>query len=202
MTRHITHWLEAYLDGELHGLPLRQVETHLADCEPCRAELEQLRALSDLLAESPAAENLTPPERFVAQVRLQLPPRPVRPVWRRALKTGWQLAPFGLLGTWVFAQAVFFVSGLLAWALQLGLGGEAVASLIPAPQQESWLRSALQLSDASLGNVGQIMLQALGNGGPLGWGITLSLVSFVVIGLLYWSWLASWWAYRQHKAAS
>jgi hypothetical protein len=34
---------------------------------------------------------------------------------------------------------------------------------------------------------------------PLGWGITLNLVSLVVIGLLYWSWLASWWARRQHS---
>jgi hypothetical protein len=28
----------------------------------------------------------------------------------------------------------------------------------------------------------------------------LNLVSLVVIGLLYWSWLASWWARLQHRS--
>jgi hypothetical protein len=199
MTEHVTTWLGAYHDGELRGLRLRQVENHLAQCATCRAELERLRALAALLQESPAAENLTPPERFVAQVGLRLPHRPERSVWQRALEIGWQLAPLGLLGTWVFVQAAFAVAGAVLVALRMGLGGDVVAGLLPASQQGPSLGEIFSLSGASLGDVGRIILRLLGNGGPLGWGVTLNLVSLFVIGLLYWSWLASWWARRQHR---
>jgi hypothetical protein len=39
----------------------------------------------------------------------------------------------------------------------------------------------------------------LSHGGPLGWAVTLNLVFLVVIALLYWSWLASWWVYGQRR---
>jgi len=167
MSEHVTAWLEAYHDGELRGHRTQQVDAHLARCAACRTELERLAALAALLRESPAASDLTPSERFVAQVGLRLPRRPDRPAWQRVLKGGWQLAPLGLLGTWAFAQAVFIVTGVLLVALQLGLGGDLVASLLPAPQGGLWLP------------------------------VTLNLVLTGVIGLLYWSWLASWWASRQ-----
>jgi len=199
MTEHVTTWLGAYHDGELRGLRLRQVEAHLAQCATCRADLERLRALAALLQESPAAENLTPPERFVAQVGLRLPRRPERPAWQRALEIGWQLAPLGLLGAWVFVQAVFTMAGAVLIALRMGLGGDVVAGLLPASQQGPSLSEIFSLSGASLGDVGQIVLQLLSIRAPLGWGFTLNLVSLVVIGLLYWSWLASWWARRQHR---
>jgi len=199
MTEHVTTWLGAYHDGELRGPRLRQVEAHLAHCVTCRAELESLQALGTLLQESPAAEGLTPPERFVAQVGLRLPHRPERPVWQRALEIGWQLTPLGLLGAWVFVQVVLFVSGVVLGALQLGLGGDVATWLLPISQQGPSLSEIFSLSSASLGDVGPIMLLLLSSGGPLGWGVTLNLVSLVVIGLLYWSWLASWWARRQHS---
>jgi anti-sigma factor RsiW len=199
MTEHVTTWLGAYHDGELRGLRLRQVEAHLAQCATCRADLERLRALAALLQESPAAEILTPPERFVAQVGLRLPHRPERPAWQRTLEIGWQLAPLGLLGAWVFVQAVFTMAGAVLVALRMGLGGDVVAGLLPASQQGPPLSEILSLSGASLGDVSRIVLQLLSIRAPLGWGITLNLASLVVIGLLYWSWLASWWARRQHR---
>jgi anti-sigma factor RsiW len=207
MTKHVTVWLGAYHDGELRGRQLRQVEAHLAHCVTCRADRERLQALAALLQESPAAESLTPPERFVAQVGLRLPRRPERPAWQRALEIGWQLAPLGLLGAWTFVQAVFAMAGVVLVALRMGLGGDVAAWLLrpelverlPASQQGPWLTEIFSLSGASLGDVGRITLQLLSNGGPLGWGVTLNLVSLVVIGVLYWSWLASWWARRQHR---
>ena len=123
MTEHVTAWLGAYDDGELQGRRLRHVEAHLAQCETCRAELESLRALAGLLQESPAAEGLAPPERFVAQVGLRLPRRPERPAWQRGLEIGWRLVPLGLFGAWAFLQAVFVVAGLVLLALRLGAGG-------------------------------------------------------------------------------
>jgi len=202
MTEHVTTWLGAYQDGELRGLRLRQVETHLAHCATCRAELERLRALTVLLQESPAAESLTPPERFVAQVGLRLPRRPEQPAWQRALEIGWQLAPLGLLGAWIFVQAVFTMAGAVLVALRMGLGGDMVAGLLPASPQGPPLSEIFSLSGASLGDMGRIVLQLLSIREPLGWGVTLNLVSLVVIGLLYWSWLASWWARRQRLHGS
>jgi hypothetical protein len=199
MTEHVTAWLGAYHDGELQGLRLRQVEAHLAHCATCRADLERLQALTALLQESPVAEDLTPPDRFVAQVRLRLPRRPERPAWQRILETGWQLVPVGLLGAWAFVQTAFIVAGGVLVALRMGLGEDVAAGLLPAAQQEPWLTEAFNLSSAGLNDVSRMMLQLLSNGGPLGWGVTLNLVSLVVISLLYWSWLASWWARRQHQ---
>ena len=198
MTEHVTAWLAAYHDGELRGLRLRQVETHLAHCETCRAELEALQALTALLQESPVAEAITSPDRFVAQVGLRLPRRPVQPAWQRTLEAGWRLAPVGLLGAWAFGQAVFFVAGIVTGALRMGLGGDVVAGLLPVSQQRLWLAEVFSLSNVGLNDAGRIMLQMLSNGGPLGWGITLHLALSVVIGLLYCSWLASWWARRRH----
>jgi len=198
MTEHVTDWMGAYHDGELRGLRLRQVEAHLAQCAACRAELDGLRALTALLQESPVAEDLTQPERFVAQVGLRLPRRPAQPAWQRALETGWRLVPLGLLGAWVFVRVVLFVSGIVLGALQMGLGGNVAAELL-RPEPVEGLTDIFSLSGASLSDVGRIMLRILSNGGPVGWGVTLNLVSLVVIGLLYWSWLASWCARRQHR---
>jgi hypothetical protein len=198
MTEHVTAWLGAYHDGELRGRRLRQVEAHLAQCGTCRAELEGLRALTAVLQESAAAEGVTAPERFVAQVGLRLPRRPERPAWQRGLEIGWRLAPVGLLGAWVFVQAVFSVAGMVLIALRLGAGGRVAASLLPASQGGLRLAEILALSGAGVSDIGRVMVQLLGNGGPLGWGVVLNVGALVVIGLLYWSWLASWWA-RWHR---
>jgi len=204
MTEHVTAWLGAYHDGELQGRRLRQVETHLSHCATCRAELEKLRALAALLQESPAAGNLTPPDRFVAQVGLRLPRRPEQPAWQRGLEIGWRMVPVGLLGAWAFVQAVLAVAQMVLFALRVGLGGDMVAELLPS-SEELWLAQISRLSGASLAglnDVGRIVLQLLSSGGPLGWGFALNLVSLAVIGLLYWSWLASWWARRQRRQLS
>ena len=198
MNEHVTAWLGAYHDGELRGRQLRQVEVHLIDCASCRAELERLQTVAALLQESPPAlsEALMPSERFVAQVGLRLPRRPERPAWQRGLEIGWRLVPVGLLGAWAFVQAVFAVAGVVLVVLRLDLGSDLAAGLLPASQGGLWLNKILSLSEVSLDEVGQIVLQLLKGGGPLGWGVTLNLGSLVVIGLLYWSWLASWWVVR------
>jgi hypothetical protein len=155
--------------------------------------------LTALLQESSVAEGLVRPERFVAQVGLRLPRRPTQPAWKRLLETGWRMVPVGLLGAWAFVQVVLLLSSAILGALRLGLGSDIAAWLPPASQQGSWLTDTLSLSSASLNDLGGIASQLLSSGGPLGWGVTLNLVSLVVIGLLYWSWLASWWVRRQRS---
>lgn len=198
MSEHATPWLAAYHDGELKGHRVREVEAHLAQCARCRAELEQLQVLAALLQESPAAENLTPAERFVGQVELQLPRRPERSAWQRALETGWRLAPLALLGAWVFVQAVLVVSGVALYGLRMGLGGSLLADLLPS-SRTLWLEQFPGLSSADLDDVGRVAWHLLGSGRSLGLGPVLALVSSAAIGLVYWSWLASWWARRQHR---
>lgn len=139
MSPHILDWLAAYHDGELPGARLAQVEAHLRECPACSAELEALRALSAALQANPAMPARTPPERFVAQVRLRaqaLSPAPASP---RPGQLGWLLAPVGALGLWAFLQAVLILSQLVLIALPV-LGG------VPDPQP-TWfvLRGSAQL---------------------------------------------------------
>jgi predicted anti-sigma-YlaC factor YlaD len=195
MNEHVTQWLGAYHDGELQGLRLQEVEAHLAHCAACRAELKELRALTALLQESPAPEVRTSPERFAAQVGLRLPRRPVQPTWKRTLETGWRLTPVGLLGAWAFVQTVLAVATLALYALRIGVLGETIARWLP-PLGESWLTQISRLSGASLNEVGRAVLRLLS---LLSWSTVLNLIVLIVIGLLYWSWLASWWARRQHN---
>lgn len=198
MSRHVTNWLGGYLDGELSQLRLWRVESHLSQCAACQAELDELRRLSALLLESPPAEDITAPERFVAQVGLRLPRRPEQPASQRALEVGWRLVPAGLLGAWAFVQTVFIVAGVVQVAGWMGLGGDFAARWLPASQGALWLSELFSISAAaSLSEVAVIMLRLLSNGGPLGWTVTSFLLLLVVIGLLYWSWLASWWVRRQ-----
>ncbi len=72
--------LNAYLDGELHGRSLHEMETHLASCGDCQDELRELRQVSELLQADPVTDAL-PVERFVSQMTLRLPRRsPTNPV--------------------------------------------------------------------------------------------------------------------------
>ncbi len=197
MTEHVKAWLGAYHDGELQECRSWQVEDHLAECATCRGELESLGRLTALLQQSPPVMGVTPPERFVAQVGLRLPRRPEQPPWQRALEIGWRLIPLGLLGAWAFAQTVLIVAGLVLPVLQMAPGGDLVAGLPPSAPPHPSSSELFGLLGASLGEAGRIILQLLGNGAPLAWGVTLNLASLILIGLLYWSWLASWWARRQ-----
>lgn len=195
MNQHLINWLGVYLDGELTGLRLRQVESHLAECKTCQAELEELRRLAVLLRESPAPEDLTSAERFVSQVGLRLPRRPERPAWQRALERGWQLVPVGLLGAWIFVETVFDVSKLVLAALQLGLGGDAVAGWLHTSEHSAWLAQIVRFLGVDLSAVSYAVLQWLS---ASSWSITWQLGLLAIMGLLYWSWLTSWWVRQKH----
>lgn len=45
--------LSAYIDAELSPDDMQQVERHLAECETCRHEFEELRGISDMVRELP-----------------------------------------------------------------------------------------------------------------------------------------------------
>jgi len=201
MNQHVIGWLGAYHDGELEGSRRQQVEAHLQSCEGCRAELNRLRALAHLLQASPLLAELTPPERFVSQVRLQLQPRPAQPAWRSVLEIGWRLTPLGLLGAWGFVQAVFIVSAAVLVAFGTGLDGNWAVQWLPSAQ-DLWAAQilTLPLPGLEVGTIGAIF-QFLGDAWLPVWSFALETSLLIVTGLLYWSWLASWWVRQQHRRA-
>jgi anti-sigma factor RsiW len=197
MSKHVTEWLHAYLDGELKRSQLQQVEIHLVECQACRDELESLARISSLLHEVPAPE-FTPPERFAAQVSLRLPyrPYPQPPVSKsRILEIGWWMIPVGLLGVWVFIGTSYLVNDILAAANNLGLLAGISDWLVFDPASETYW-------SATLARFGIL------SGNTLDWAASTEaltrtslplLISQVSIALLYLSWIAIWWARRRRQ---
>ena len=196
MSKHISSsWLGAYHDGALKGRRLRQIEAHLTQCASCRANLEQLRALSSLLQTYPVIERRTAPDRFVAQVGLQLERRPERTPLEKTLEIGWRLTPVALTGAWVFLQTVFIVSGVVLLVWRLGLED----LLLPTSQVPWWAQQLLRLVDGTTLETGRLIWQLWQAIRYQGFLIVLYVLPLALIVLLYGSWMASWWARRQHK---
>ncbi|PWB69736.1 MAG: hypothetical protein C3F07_18670 [Anaerolineales bacterium] len=194
MSDHVTEWLNAYLDGELSGRRLHQVEEHLAECETCQSELESLQGLSALLQEVPAAESISP-ERFAAQVNLRLPHRPVKRTRNRIIEVGWWMVPVGLLAVWIFISTAILVSDMVSAANNIGLLDNGTALLISGTAENAgWT--------AALGQFG--ILQ----GNSLHWAeftesfsrnVLPQFAWQVSIALLYLAWIAIWWARRTRQ---
>jgi predicted anti-sigma-YlaC factor YlaD len=189
MSDHVIEWLNAYLDGELKGGRLHQVEAHLAGCEACQAELESLQGLSALLQEVPAAE-FTSNERFVAQVNLRLPQRQVKGPRNSVMEAGWWMIPVGLLAAWIFISTAILVSDMVTAANGFGLlDGAGVLPVSGTSSNAFWT--------TTLGRFGVL------EGDGLQWAETTEsftrnvLPQFIwqfSIALLYLSWIAIWWA--------
>ena len=188
MSKHVTEWLNAYLDGELHGNRRHQVEEHLAACESCRAELNSLQILSGLLRQVPTPE-FTSPERFATQVNLLLPHKPPATPGSKFFEIGWWMIPVGLLGAWVFIATSSALSEILTAAGNLGLLSGMSDWLASGSSNEIYV-------SATLGQAGFL------HGNGLNWAEaaeTMARTSLpqiilqISIALLYLSWLAIWW---------
>jgi hypothetical protein len=192
MSEHVLDWIGAYLDGELEGDRRRGVEAHLRACADCRAEAEALRSLTARLQAYPPPPARTPPEQFVAQVRLRLPPRgaSAQGAMRLRQATGLWL-PLGVLAGWALSQAALLVG---AAALRLA----AALSLAPLPGGMPLVLPPVQ----GLGGPSALgaLLAALAPRGE--WGSWLPLwtldigVTIVATGLV-WGCLAGHWAARR-----
>lgn len=189
MHNNVTEWLNAYLDGELHGHRLHQVKEHLAECDACQAELRSLQDLSGLLHEIPAPE-FTLPERFAAQVNLLLPQRPVTAPRSKLLEAGWWMIPVGLLVAWAFVSTASIVSNMISAADSFGLVDGANTLLVSgASDTFNWT--------STLGQFGFL------EGNSLQWfkmtenysrNVIPQFVWQVSIALVYLTWIAIWWA--------
>ncbi len=193
MSKHVIEWLNAYLDGELKGYQMRQVEAHLTECLACRNELESLARLSSLLREVPVPE-FTPPERFAAQVALRLHRRTPAPK-NKVLEIGWWMIPVGLVGSWIFIGTSLFVTEILSVANNLGLlAGNSDWLVFGSASQSYW--------SAALGQLGIL------SGNSLDWAISTEaltrsslpqLMLLISTAILYLAWMAIWLARRQRQ---
>jgi predicted anti-sigma-YlaC factor YlaD len=199
MIEHVTEWLNAYLDGELSGLRLRQVEGHLTQCAACRHELDELRGLSALLKETPPPAEFMPTERFAANLAMRLPRRPEAPRSPKAAGFVWWLAPAGTLVAWVLVQIFLGVSTLVSAAGQFGLLGNATAFLQGAPQHSEWFTLSQGLFGADLGETSRLTLQVLDQANVFGSDLLLQLALQALIALAYWAGLGAWLLYRRRR---
>ncbi len=186
MSRHDVSLVSSYYDGELRGHRLHHFEAHLDECPTCHAELETLGRLTRLLQSFTLPADRTSPERFATQVRSRLPKSRPQPAWRSMLRGLWQTTPALLFGALTFGQAVFTISGTVLMMFGL-VGGTTLL-------RDSWLVRLALLAGAVLDSSARAVLQLLGT---LSWYVLLNLVFLSAIALLYWGWLASWWAYRR-----
>ena len=193
MSNHITEWLNAYLDGELKGKRLHQVEEHLAECDACQAEFESLQGISSLLQEVPAGEFIAN-ETFVSQVNLLLPQRPVVSTRHKVLEFGWWMVPVGLLTIWIFISTTILVSDVVSATNNFGLLDNVNLLASDTSNNAYWT--------STLGQFG--LLQ----GDNLQWAETTESISRnlipqivlqVSIALLYLTWIAIWWARRMRQ---
>ena len=196
MIEHVTDLLGTYVDGELHGLRLRQVEDHLTRCAACRKELAELRGLSTLLQDSLPAEAFTPTDRFVANLALNLPRRPETASPHKPLEMLWWLVPAGVMGAWAFLRTVITVSNLVSTADLTGLFGNAAAWLQNGPLNSLWFSASMDLFGNQVHGSGRTALDLLNNYSVFSSSILIQLALQAGIALVYWVWLGLWWNRR------
>lgn len=194
ISAHAETWIDAYLDGELSPLRTRQAQAHLAQCPECQGMLAQRRSLSVLLESAPPAGELKPSAQFVADVRLQLKPRAIalpatpRPGQPFALRWRAYIIPIALLLGLVFIQTVFLLSRLVG--------------IFPGLEQFLMGDLPQTLTGLSLPQLLGAFYQALGVLNPMNWNWITGLLALAATGLMYLSWLTSWWTRQTSSNAS
>jgi hypothetical protein len=200
MVKHVTPWLSTYLDSELPDAQLRQVEDHLAACDECQAELEQMRNLSALLHETAPTDEFLPTERFVANLTLNLPRQPAQSRSRMALEIGWWLIPVGALGVWLFFQITVSLSSVVLTVSETGLLGNGLSWLKGNPLQTRWFSLVMDLFGGQIGSIGKFILSALNDLSLFIQNLTSRFILQALFATLYLGWLVSWWLRQSTQA--
>ena len=186
--------LNGYLDGELHGARLQEMQRHLTTCESCRIELMELRLVSDLLQADPSPEFI-PAERFVTNLTLRLPRRTLRALPQKPIFLAWWLVPAGLLGAWFFVQTVFALTDAVTAANLTGILGQA-ANWLGGGHQMAWFTAVTGLFGSQSGGV-QSTLSLLNEVNVFGANLLKGFLWQALIVLVYWIWLLVLWFYRR-----
>jgi len=181
--------LNAYLDSELQGQRLREMETHLASCAICQKELEELRLVSERLQADTALEAPSA-ERFISQLNLSLPRRPQEDRPPKPVSVVWWLVPAGLLVLLVFIQTVYTLTDVVTAANLTGLLGSA-SRWVGSGEESHWLSAATTLFGGQI--LAQPILSLLNNVSVAIAGLFIGFLWQAGIVLLYWAWLCFWW---------
>ncbi len=189
--------LNPYLDNELHGTRLRELELHLAWCEACQDELKKLRHVSDLLLAVPVPEFM-PVERFVINLNMRLPRRTLHDTPSKPGSLAWWLVPVGLLGAWFFTQTVFTLTNVVTAAQTTGMFGQ-VADRLAGGQQTIWFAATTSLFGAQVGGV-QSTLSVLNGLNVFGVKLLQGFLWQALLVLLYWCWLFVLWLRRRQSS--
>ena len=182
--------LNAYLDGELHGQPLQELEHHLASCTDCQNELRELRLVSEILQADPSPK-FTPAERFISQLTLSLPRNSPSVQAPKPGSLAWWLVPAGLLGAWFFVQTVFTLTDVVIAANITGLLGHTASWLGSGGQETIWFSAATSMFGGLAAS--QPALSLVNNVSVFGGSQVSGFFWQAVIVLLYWAWLFAWW---------
>lgn len=192
MAEHVTEWLEAYHDGELGAAATRRIEAHLAECPACRAELEEIRRLSELLRDEIPFGDFISADRFAANLALSLPRRPAGPQPRTNGRIAWWALPVGLLALLLFINVTYTLGAALTIAADAGLIGSA-GWLQGAPVQMDWFDSAMQLFGDRLAAPGWTVLSVLNDANVVIAQAARPLVLQALVAAAYLGWLLVWW---------
>jgi hypothetical protein len=182
--------LNAYLDGELHGNRLRELELHLSGCVACRNELKELRLVSARLQAAPAPEFM-PAGRFASNLILGLPRLRIGELPTQPGALAWWLVPAGIMAAWFFVQTVFTLTDALTAAQMTGLLGQA-ARWLNGGQETIWFTAVSSL----FGNrVGAALpeLSLMNTLNVFGVNLLDGFLWQALIALLYWTWFSIWW---------
>jgi anti-sigma factor RsiW len=186
--------LDAYFDGELSGADRLRVAKHVAGCDACAQELNEIRALGDLLRSRAAA--VPPPPQFaglaagvVSRTRAEAS-QSWMAMWHRAVED-WQWA---LVGAGSLCAAVFSVL-TVSLICVLSQGGERADSLaallnnleapagtlfvIATPVGRDQVPMLMQVEPFGVPGTGPDVLPA-GFSGPSGGDLALALAETVV----------------------
>ena len=186
--------LNAYLDGELHGTRLQQMETHLASCEICQVELKELRRVSQLLQATPLPE-VRRVDRFVANLALNLPQQPISDPGKKQGFLLWWLIPMGLVFDWFFVRAVILLGDIISLSGTGGLLGGVNALFNRSDLQPLWMTLLNVISGGQAANGQTVSLLNTLNG--FASGFLSGFLWQAGIGLVYLGWLAVWWFRRR-----
>jgi hypothetical protein len=200
MSEHMTAWLGAYMDGELRGKRLQEVEVHLVECALCRAELEDLKQLSAQLKSSPPASTTLNGNRFASRVIMQLPPRPGRVRNQSIPAAIWWLLPATLFVAWAFINTTDYVTNLLSFLLGTGLMKNTGGWVVFNTQGGDWFTALLGWAQSGLTGSGWMGVRLLGGAELFFWNMLFSLIPMAALGMLLWGWLAGWWVYQRQEA--
>ena len=189
--------LNAYLDGELQGTRLHEMELHLASCRSCRNELMELHLVSDLLQAAPTPEFM-PADRFVSNLNLSLPRRTQPDLPQKTASLAWWLVPSGLMAAWFFVQTLFTLSNMVTAAQATGFFGKAAAWL-GGGQQTIWFAAMTGLFGRQVVGT-QTTLPVLNALNVFGANLLVGFLWQALIAIFYWGWMFAWWLYRRPRS--